>query len=612
MKGYESKAKVVFPSIALNRAQGAACLFAGWLALAAVGCGGAPAVTTGGWDGATETGSAEASPDATPEGARVADGGPDGPSDSTAEAGDESPDDAPASATCSTPQTMCAGMCTNTSADLANCGACANACASNQVCAAGTCATTCGALTTCAPDGGATYCANTASDNDNCGTCGNACGAGHVCSAGTCALTCGSLTTCAPDGGAPYCANTASDNDNCGTCSNACGAGHVCSAGTCALTCGSLTTCAPQGAAPYCTDTEFDPKNCGGCGNTCVYPNATSACSTGCFVGPCIPPFMNCDGMENNGCESNANVDPNNCGGCGVACGAGEICSAGACITQACGSAPENGSTTLTCPAGSVISGLPYASYGTPTGSCPGPFTDGACNGTNSLSVLEGLCLGLNSCTFTADNATFTDPCFGTVKNLGVIASCTPLFGATCPTGTVYTESWAEDPFASGQWTNIVGTENYNGASVPPSESLSSGGPNTQMWIGTRPSWTNYTISVPIRLDTPGGNGGLNFRMQSVGQGNDSGQMYYAGIDANEVILGMESNGWTQFGASPATFAQGTFYTLQVVLAGSTLSVSVNGGNTIVYTDSTFAFGSFGLRTFVVGMTYGPISVTCD
>ena len=607
MKEMRRKLKLYFRG--LNRAKGAARLFAGCLAVAAIGCGGASTITTGGWDGAIEAGSTEASLDSPPEEVPVA----DGPSDSTADAGNESPGDAPADAMCPSTQTLCAGMCTNTSADPAHCGACADACAANQVCAAGTCATTCGSLTTCALDGGAPYCANTTSDNDNCGTCGDNCGVGHVCNGGTCALTCGSLTTCAPDGGTPYCANTTSDNDNCGTCGNACSAGHVCSGGTCALTCGSLTTCTPQGgAAPYCANTELDPRNCGGCGNTCTYPNATSGCSVGCFIGPCISPFMNCDGREDNGCESNPSTDPNNCGSCGVACGAGQICSAGACVAQACGTAPENGSITLTCPAGSIMSGFTYASYGTPTGTCPGPFTNGACNGTNSLSVVDSLCSNLNSCTFTANNATFTDPCVGTIKNMAVVASCTPLFGATCPTGTVYTESWAEDPFASGQWTNIIGTETYNAASTPPSESLSSGGPNTQMWIGTRPSWTDYTISVPIRLDTPGGNGGLNFRMQNVGQGNDSGQMYYAGISSNEVILGMENNGWTQFGASPATFMQGTFYTLQVVVAGSTLSVSVNGANTVVYTDPTFAFGSFGLRTFVVGMTYGPVSVTCD
>src|SRR5580704_13841349 len=124
----------------LDRAKGAARLFAGCVAVAAIGCGGASTITTGGWDGAIEAGSteasldspaeasldspAEASLDSLAEEVRIA----DGPSDSTADVGDESPGDAPADAMCPSTQTLCAGMCTNTSVDPAHCGACTDAC----------------------------------------------------------------------------------------------------------------------------------------------------------------------------------------------------------------------------------------------------------------------------------------------------------------------------------------------------------------------------------------------------------------------------------------------------------------------------------------------------
>ena len=195
-----------------------------------------------------------------------------------------------------------------------------------------------------------------------------------------------------------------------------------------------------------------------------------------------------------------------------------------------------------------------------------------------------------------------------------VNVTCTG-FGATCPAGTVYTESWVSNPFASGRWTNIVGSETYNVTSIPLSESLLSVNTTTQMWIGARPSWTNYTVSVPVRMDTgtSADNAGINFRMESVGTANDSGQMYFAGISTNQVLLGVQNNGnWTQYASNSGTYNLGTFYTLQVVVSGSTIAVSVNGGNTLSYTSTTFATGSFGLRAYNLGMTYGPITVTCD
>jgi hypothetical protein len=161
-----------------------------------------------------------------------------------------------------------------------------------------------------------------------------------------------------------------------------------------------------------------------------------------------------------------------------------------------------------------------------------------------------------------------------------------------------------------------VGSATYNASTSPLSESLLIGNPNTQMWIGARPSWANYTISVPVRMDSGAStndNGGINFRMQSVGTANNDGAMYFAGIGTNQVLLGVETNGnWSEFVANSGTYNVGTFYTLQVVVSGSTITVSVNGGNTLTYTSTTYATGSFGLRAYALGMTYGPVTVTCD
>jgi hypothetical protein len=87
-----------------------------------------------------------------------------------------------------------------------------------------------------------------------------------------------------------------------------------------------------------------------------------------------------------------------------------------------CGTAAENGSVTLTAPAGAVITSIDFASYGTPTGSC-GNFALGTCNASNSVSKVSAVALGQNSVTIPATNAFFGDPCGGTVKRLYIQAT---------------------------------------------------------------------------------------------------------------------------------------------------------------------------------------------
>ena len=114
--------------------------------------------------------------------------------------------------------------------------------------------------------------------------------------------------------------------------------------------------------------------------------------------------------------------DSETCTSCSADCGACPdiaIPSGG----QACGGAPENSSATITCPAGTVISQITFASYGTPTGSC-GSFSPSSCNATTSISLVSGLCLGKASCTVSASNQVFGDPCVGTYKQLDIQATC--------------------------------------------------------------------------------------------------------------------------------------------------------------------------------------------
>jgi hypothetical protein len=101
----------------------------------------------------------------------------------------------------------------------------------------------------------------------------------------------------------------------------------------------------------------------------------------------------------------------------------GPIESAWACIGGSCVVAPENVNVTLSCPAG-VIQSIDFASFGTATGSCPGPFELSSCNANDTISIVSALCLGKPSCTVFSSDTVFGDPCFDVVKHLAISASC--------------------------------------------------------------------------------------------------------------------------------------------------------------------------------------------
>lgn len=80
-------------------------------------------------------------------------------------------------------------------------------------------------------------------------------------------------------------------------------------------------------------DLTTDPSNCGECGNVCDdATNGTGACIDGACGLSCDPGFGDCDGMPENGCETDTTTSGTDCGGCGTACRPPEdMCCAGTC-----------------------------------------------------------------------------------------------------------------------------------------------------------------------------------------------------------------------------------------------------------------------------------------
>ncbi|HYV47520.1 MAG TPA: FG-GAP-like repeat-containing protein [Myxococcaceae bacterium] len=150
------------------------------------------------------------------------------------------------------------------------------------------------------------------------------------------------------------CADKATDPANCGACGNACGSGATCSSGYCCASglswCQLAHACVDTGtccSAPLAncdgnavngceTNLNTSPANCGACGAVCpARANAAATCSSGACNFSCNTGFANCNGSTTDGCEVNLGTDPNHCGACPMACpartNATATCSSSAC-----------------------------------------------------------------------------------------------------------------------------------------------------------------------------------------------------------------------------------------------------------------------------------------
>ncbi len=89
--------------------------------------------------------------------------------------------------------------------------------------------------------------------------------------------------------------------------------------------CGNSSDCATgqMSCEGACVDVSNNHDNCGTCGHAC---SATDVCGSGTCGAACPGNQMLCDGT----C-SDTSSDAMNCGGCGMACNAGDVCVDSAC-----------------------------------------------------------------------------------------------------------------------------------------------------------------------------------------------------------------------------------------------------------------------------------------
>lgn len=236
------------------------------------------------------------------------------------------------------------GFCANLTNDEANCGACNNPCREDQVCNNSSC--TCfGSLQEC--DG---ECVDLNTDVENCGSCGNLCPPNEPCVNGAC--TNGGchppMLQCGMD-----CVNPLTDNDHCSQCDNPCNTvnGFTCQGGNC------LCLIGEECVTGVCSDLNTDESNCGSCGVICQRDNAAARCQVGiCRIGQCDSLWDDCNGVDEDGCETSLET-LDNCGGCMVPCShpgprececTGGVCRCPSCFAD-CDGNVSNGDETYVC-----------------------------------------------------------------------------------------------------------------------------------------------------------------------------------------------------------------------------------------------------------------------
>jgi hypothetical protein len=240
--------------------------------------------------------------------------------------------------------------------NLANCGSCGHACDcpdGGANCIAGTCGcVSCVGWGNCdgIVENGCETPLNTLKD---CGACGVPCALAH--STATCFTGSCQIKTC--DSGFASCdgltkngceVNLNSDPNHCGSCGTVCPGpvppatcpfqkkcvNGMCAASSCML---PYADCDGNSANGCETNLLNSVENCGVCGLACAPPHATGACAACvCAIAQCDAGWADCDGLYDNGCETNLAINAANCGGCGNNCNAGQVCHDGA-----CGCAPE-------------------------------------------------------------------------------------------------------------------------------------------------------------------------------------------------------------------------------------------------------------------------------
>ncbi len=266
--------------------------------------------------------------------------------------------------------------------------------------------------------------------------------------------------------------------------------------------------------------------------------------------------------------------------------------------TTVCATAAETAAATLTCPDGSTITSVDFASFGTSTGECGG-FARGTCHAANSLAVLEAACLGQSTCAVDALNEEFGgDPCSFVEKNLNVQVTCTETSGSgsggsSATGGSTGTGGLAE---ATGGAASGGAATGGTGGSTGGSASGGTGsGGSTSGVVGTPIGFATLnggtsggvkgqTVTVSTLADlkkyAESSDPYVILVQGTISNGSAGGQV---NVKSNKSIVGLGSTAFLQgVGIQIKDSNNVILQNLKITLVGTATPSNVNGGDAIV------------------------------
>lgn len=220
---------------------------------------------------------------------------------------------------------------------------------------------------------------------------------------------------------------------------------------------------------------------------------------------------------------------------------------------------------------------------------------------------------------YTDSGCAFTSGAVG-VRDMASTASFRNITVTAGGTTSMGTSPYA-DPFAGGSatgWSPYGGS--WSVAAAAGTYADTTGGLGDKSTAGS-PSWANYSLSGDVQMQSstgPASNAGLLARVTNASVGVDALDGYYAGITGDSLIIGRESNAWTQLASTPLPVGvtSSAWYHLTVEVVGCRITATAQpdaGGDQVSVTDNdagcTFTSGAIGVRTFSTTAAWKTITV---